>query len=122
MKVKEIIEIAEAEVLAGTYDDDLNIDYCYSCDLMSDVLAYVENPVILITGLMHPQVLRTAEMLDIKAVIIVRGKRPSEELIEMAKTRNILLLATKFSMFTVSGMLYEKGLKGEETTHDEFTL
>ncbi len=122
MKIKDIINLVKGECLAGTYDENAEIDFCYSCDLMSDVLAYVENHVVLVTGLVHPQVIRTAEMLDIKVVIFVRGKTPSAEVIEMANARNIVLVSTNMAMFTVSGILYENGLKGEETTHDDFKI
>ncbi len=122
MRIKDIVKLVEGKVIAGSYDDKTDIEYCYSCDLMSDVLAYVENHVVLITGLVHPQVIRTAEMLDIKVVIIVRGKTPNEEVIKMAESRNIVLVSTKMAMFTASGILFNNGLKGEETTHDDFML
>lgn len=112
----------EAEILIG--EDLLNeeIDYGYSCDLMSDVLAYVKNNVLLLTGLVHPQVIRTAEMLDIKAIVIVRGKTPGEEVLRMAKAKDIAIMTTKHSLFTASGLLFQKGLPGEEIAHDEITL
>ncbi len=89
---------------------------------MSDVLAYVQSNVVLLTGLVHPQVIRTAEMLDITAIVIVRGKEPGEELIEMANRRDIVIMTTKHSLFTASGMLYDGGLMGEEIAHNELTL
>lgn len=122
MRLKEIQEILQAEVVAGNGDLNEEVEYGYGCDLMSDVLAYVQNNVVLLTGLMHPQVIRTAEMLDIKAIIIVRGKKPSSELIQMADSRDILLMTTCHSLFTASGMLYAKGLNGEEIAHDGLTV
>lgn len=122
MKVREVINVLGGELLTGQELLDEEIDFGYGCDLMSDVLAFVKNNVLLLTGLVHPQVIRTAEMLDIKAIVIVRGKKPSDEVINMAKDRDIALISTKHAMFTASGILYTKGLKGEEITHDEIAL
>lgn len=114
--------ILDAEILAGKDMLDINIDYGYGCDLMSDVLAFVRHDIILLSGLVHPQVIRTAEMLDIKAIAFVRGKKPSSELIEMAKLKNIIILTTKHTLFTACGLLYKNGLEGEEIAHDEDSL
>lgn len=119
MKIKAIQEALNAELICGGEFLETDIEYGYSCDLMSDVLAFVKNNVLLLTGLVHPQVIRTAEMLDIRAIIIVRGKIPSDELIEMAKDRDIVLIRTTHSLFTASGILYKYGLIGEEIAHDE---
>ena len=122
MLIREIKEILDAQVLSGDELLEENIQYGYGCDLMSDVLAFVKNDVLLLTGLVHPQVIRTAEMLDIKAIAIIRGKKPSEELIAMAKRKDIALLTTRHSLFTACGLLYKNGLEGEEIAHDEITL
>lgn len=122
MKLEQIKEILGAEVIAGQGDLNEEVDYGYGCDLMSDVLAYVQSNVVLLTGLVHPQVIRTAEMLDIKAIVIVRGKEPGQELIEMADRRDIVIMTTRHSLFTASGLLYAGGLKGEEIAHNELTL
>ena len=122
MKIKEILNALKGELICGEKFLDEEVEYGYSCDLMSDVLAYVQNNVLLLTGLMHPQVIRTAEMLDIKAIVIVRGKIPSADLVEMAKQRDIVLIRTTHSLFTASGVLYQTGLMGEEITHDEISL
>lgn len=122
MKIREIGRLLDGQVICGEEYLDEEIDYGYSCDLMSDVLAYVKNNVLLLTGLIHPQVIRTAEMLDIKAIIFVRGKQPAQELIDMANRREIVLLTTRHSLFTASGLLFQEGLQGEEIAHDEITL
>lgn len=122
MLIRDIKDILEADVLAGKEMLDTHVEYGYGCDLMSDVLAFVRNDVILLTGLVHPQVIRTAEMLDIKAIAIIRGKKPSEDLVAMAKRKHIVLLTTKHSLFTASGLLYKNGLEGEEIAHDETAL
>lgn len=122
MKLDRIREILNAKVIAGESELDRDVEYGYSCDLMSDVLAYVQSNVVLLTGLVHPQVIRTAEMLDIHAIVVVRGKEPSEELIEMANRRDIVIMTTGHSLFTASGMLFDGGLKGEEIAHNELAL
>ncbi|NDL67963.1 DRTGG domain-containing protein [Anaerotalea alkaliphila] len=122
MTIGSIKECLEAHYYCGEEYQGDTLEYCYSCDLMSDVLAYVKNNVILLTGLVHPQVIRTAEMLDIRAIMIVRGKRPSEEIIEMAKEGGIVLMGTRHSLFTASGILFGNGMRGEEITHDENAL
>lgn len=118
MTYKEVCNLVEGSVLCGEEFLNEEVEYGYSCDLMSDVLAFVQNQVLLITGLIHPQVIRTAEMLDIKAILLVRGKKPSEKLIEMAKEGEILLILSKHSLFSASGRLFKAGLKGEEIAHE----
>lgn len=122
MKIREIKELLDAQIISGEDMLDEEVEYGYGCDLMSDVLAYVENDVVLLTGLVHPQVIRTAEMCDIKAIVIVRGKQPGEEVIRMANSRDVALLLTKHSLFSASGILYTNGLSGEENAHNEAQL
>ncbi|PKM66306.1 MAG: hypothetical protein CVU95_11645 [Firmicutes bacterium HGW-Firmicutes-2] len=122
MHLTQIKEILDAQVIAGKGDMNQEIDFGYGCDLMSDVLAYVQNNIVLLTGLVHPQVIRTAEMLDIKAIVIVRGKEPGSDLIEMANRRDIVIMTTKHSLFTASGLLFKNGLIGEEIAHNELTF
>ena len=122
MKLYDVVAALDAEVLVGEEYRELEVDFGYSCDLMSDVLAYVQSNVLLLTGLVHPQVIRTAEMLDIRAILIVRGKQPSDEILEMAREREIVLMKTRHSLFTASGVLYENGLFGEEIAHDEISI
>lgn len=112
MHLKYIKEIIEAQVLA--YEQGLNHDIktAFGSDLMSDVLAYVEEDTLLITGLTNQQVIRTAEMLDLKAILFVRGKMPSIDVLELAEEKKILLMMTRESLFTVSGILYSNGLRG----------
>jgi len=113
MKVKEIIEVLDAEMLAE--GDNPELDICSACgsDLMSDVMAYLkENNVLLLTGLVNPQVIRTAEMMDIKAVVFVRGKRPDKNVTDMAKEKGIAVLSTKHPMFIACGKLYNAGITG----------
>lgn len=112
MTVGFIKELLNARILNG--EDSLDREVYTACgsDMMSDVLAHVDDQAVLITGLCNPQVLRTAEMMDIVCVIMVRNKQPDEAMIAMAKERNMSLLATELPMFTTCGLLYDAGLRG----------
>ena len=112
MKVKELTEILEGSVIYG--EDFLEREVFTACgsDMMSDVLAYVKEQAVLLTGLVNPQVVRTAEMMDIVCIIMVRNKKPDEAMISMAQERNICLLGTSLPMFTTCGILYDKGMRG----------
>jgi predicted transcriptional regulator len=111
MKLNEIRELLNAEVLAcEEVMDSIDIEKGYSSDLMSDVLAFASPAVLLITGLTNVQIFRTAQMLDIPAIVFVRGKKPNEDLLNLAKEANMPILFTYMSMFETSGRLYGKGL------------
>ena len=112
MKVSEIKDILEAEVICGENALDHDVYTACGSDMMSDVLAYVKEQAVLLSGLMNPQVVRTAEMMDMQCIVFVRGKKPDESIIELARDRDIVLLSTKYPMFASCGMLYEKGLRG----------
>lgn len=112
MKLREIQEILEAKVIVGEEYLDKEVLYAFSSDLMSDVLAYVNEDTVLLTGLNNPQVIRTAEMMDLPAIVFVRGKFPSSDLIELAKNNKLTVLFTTDTMYTASGKLYESGLEG----------
>lgn len=112
MQIKDIILLLDATMLSGEELQDTFAQGAFASDLMSDVLALVKEQNILLTGLCNTQVLRTAEMLDMDCVILVRGKVPTEEFIKMAAEKNICLLATKETMFKSCGLLYSNGLHG----------
>ncbi len=117
MLLSEIKSILNAEVLSGESDDALNskdIHTACGCDLMSDVLAFVKDQSLLLTGLINSQVIRTAEMMDIVAICFVRGKTPTDEVIELAKEKDITLMHTSYPLYLACGKLYEKGLGGKE--------
>lgn len=113
MLINEIVEILDAKVVCGENMLEQNIRVACGSDLMSDVLAFVdkENGVLL-TGMLNQQVVRTADMLDMKCIVFVRGKEPEEDIVELAKSRGIALLSTRYRMFTACGMLYSAGLDG----------
>lgn len=112
MTVEDARAILGARVVCGEEYLDREVYSACGADMMSDVLAFVKDRSILLTGLCNPQVIRTAEMMDIVCVIFVRGKKPDEMIIELAREKEIPILCTGHRMFSACGMLYEKGLHG----------
>ena len=112
MTVRDAKMVLGARVLVGEEFLDKEVKSACGSDMMSDVLAFSKDHSILITGLCNPQVIRTAEMLDIVCIIFVRGKKPDEAMLEMAKERGLVIMATGHRMFSTCGMLYEAGLHG----------
>ena len=111
MTLDKIGVILRATVVQGT-SRDVDVKGVYACDLMSDVLAFVEPGCLLLTGLTNCHVIRTMEMAEISFVCFVRGKRPPDDMMELAKKRDITLLTTDLSMYEACGRLYEKGVPG----------
>ena len=112
MTVKEIGSLLHADILhTGAYLDT-EINAAFGSDMMSDVLAYVKDQAVLVTGLNNPQVVRTADMMDMICIVFVRGKKPDGAILQLAVDRGIAVLATKLPMFAACGLLYEKGLRG----------
>ena len=111
MTIAEAVALLEGQFFSGEDKADQEILSACGADLMSDVMAFVKDRVLLLTGLVNPQVIRTAELLDIHAIIFVRGKAPSRDMIDMANDADIILGGTKFPMFISCGKLYEAGLR-----------
>ena len=112
MTIREVAEILEAKVLIHGERMDEPVDTACGSDLMSDVLAFVKDKTVLITGLINPHVVRTSEMLDITCIEFARGKLPSEEILEMAEEIGITVLSTEMTTYTACGELYVHGLPG----------
>jgi predicted transcriptional regulator len=112
MKLREIKELLDAEVIWGEDLLDKEIEFAGGSDLMSDVLAFGEPGILLMTGLSNTQSVRTADIIEAKAIIYVRGKIPDKEGIEIAKTKGIPMLSTKIMMYKACGILYSHGLPG----------
>ena len=112
MTIRDMVEILQARVLLG--EDKLDTPVYTACcsDLMSDVLAFVDEKTVLITGLTNPHVVRTSEMLDLKCLVFARGKVPAEDILESAAEQGLVVITTKATAFTACGLLYEKGLRG----------
>lgn len=114
MTVRQIAAVLGAEVLTGELGLDADAACGFGADLMSDVLTYARPGALLLTGLVNPQVVRTAEMADVVAIMFVRGKRPPAETVEMAKQVGIPVLCAHMTMFTAAGHLFAAGLQGCE--------
>ena len=112
MTVNDIKEILEAEIICRDDLMDKVVNSACGSDMMSDVLAFVKEQAVLLTGLVNPQVVRTAEMMDMHCIVFVRGKRPTLDMIEMAEDRDMVMLCTSLEMFTSCGRLYQNGLRG----------
>ena len=112
MKIKEVMELTHARLLCGEHLLDEEIFSACGSDMMSDVLAFVKDQGMLVTGLCNPQAIRTAEMMDMKCVLFVRDKKPTLEMIDLAEELGIVVLATGHRMFMACGLLYEGGLRG----------
>ncbi|MEF9877884.1 MAG: DRTGG domain-containing protein [Clostridia bacterium] len=112
MTIQDLIPILDAKVLCGEDKLDQEVNSACGSDLMSDVLAFVKDKTVLITGLTNVHVMRTAEMLDIHCVIFARGKIPAQEVLDEALEIGIAVLATEHTSYTTCGLLYEAGIRG----------
>ena len=112
MKISALKELLDADILCGEEFLDRDVHSACGSDMMSDVLAFVKDQAVLMTGLVNLQVIRTAEMMDMICIVFVRSKRPTAEMIEAAKDSGIALLATKKRMYDACGTLYTNGLTG----------
>lgn len=112
MTIQDVKSILNCNVLCG--EEHLNREIHTACgsDMMSDVLAFVKDQSILLTGLVNPQVVRTADMMDMLCIVFVRGKNPDNDIIDLANERGIVLMNTDLRMFTACGLLWENGLRG----------
>lgn len=119
MEISRIKELLSATVLFG--EDELYRDVHTACgsDMMSDVLAFVKDQSVLLTGLVNPQVIRTADMMDMVCIVFVRGKTPSQDMLDLAMEKDIVVLTTECRMFDACGKLYSAGLTGGEATKIE---
>ena len=104
MKMTEIISLLDARLLCGAVEDDYEFDSAFASDMMSDVLAYGQGQALLLTGLLNQQVIRTAEMLDMRC--------PADEVLSLAAEKGITALTTRHGMFTCGGLLYQAGIRG----------
>ena len=105
MTVKDVRDVLGARVLAGEEFLDREVKSACGSDMMSDVLAFSKDHSVLLTGLCNPQVIRTAEMLDIVCIIFVRGKKPDESMLEMARDRGLVVMETGHRMFSACLLL-----------------
>ena len=111
MLISDIQNILDAELLCGEELLDEEVLSACGCDLMSDVLAFVKEQSVLLTGLVNPQVVRTADMMDMRCIVFVRGKKPDDAVVELARMRDIVIMCTPLRMYSACGRLYDAGLQ-----------
>jgi predicted transcriptional regulator len=116
MTVEELILLINGELLNKTADLSREIKGGCGADLMSDVLAYIQPEAVLLTGLCNPQVVRTSQMADVAAIVLVRGKNPPQETVDLANAEQIPLITSPFGMFELCGRLYQAGLPSLENS------
>lgn len=114
MKISTMRELLDANVLCCEENVGRHVYSACGCDLMSDVLAYVKDQAVLLTGLVNSQVIRTAEMMDMICIVFVRSKMPNEEMLELARDAGIVIMATDKRMYEACGLLYTNGLVGNK--------
>ncbi len=111
MKISELIELLDARVAGGIFNPETIVSQAFASDLMSDVLTLENVDPMLITGLCNVQTIRTAEMADIRVIVIARGKNATQEMKRLAEENNITLIETPFSVFKTCGLLYQHGIQ-----------
>ncbi|HNU53795.1 MAG TPA: transcriptional regulator [Candidatus Syntrophosphaera sp.] len=111
MTLKDIVQLLDAEVLTPEADLDVEVPCAFSSDLISDILMCTKEPTLLLTGLTNNQVIRLSDMIDIVGIVFVRGKRPLDEVIEMARERSLPLFCSNLTMYRSSGLLFNAGLR-----------
>ncbi len=114
MKISEIRDLLGATVLTGDSFLENNVISACCSDMMSDVLAYVKDQGVLITGLVNPQVIRTANMMDMVCIVFVRNKKPTEEMVALAEECGIVVMRTAMRAFEASGILYQAGISRKD--------
>ena len=117
MKISKMQDLLGAKVLCGEEYTGRHVYSAFGCDLMSDVLAFAQDQVVLITGLVNAQVIRTALMMDMQCIVFVRSKMPDEEIINLAEENEMVILSTDKTLYTACGILYTNGLAGYKEVH-----
>ena len=112
MTLEDMKDILGAEVVVGADCMDIEIRDAFAADLLSDVLAFAKEGTLLITGITNPQVIRTAEMLELVGIVFVRGKKPDAEAKKLAQIKKVPILSTRYIMFETCGRLFKNGLSG----------
>ena len=115
MNISTMQNLLEAKVLCCEKNAERSVYSACGCDLMSDVLAYVKDQAVLLTGLVNPQVIRTAVMMDMVCIVFVRSKIPSEEMLSLARESGIVVMTTDKRLYEACGLLYSNGLVGNKT-------
>ncbi len=114
MTLNELVKLIYGRVLTDNVDLNVEVEGGCGADLMSDVLASIQPNAVLLTGLCNPQVVRTAQMADVAAIVFVRGKVPTQDIIDLANDEQIPLITAPYGMFELCGRLYKAGLPSLE--------
>jgi predicted transcriptional regulator len=114
MTLNELVKLIYGRVLTDNGNLDVEVEGGCGADLMSDVLASIQPNAVLLTGLCNPQVVRTAQMADVAAIVFVRGKVPTQDIIDLANGEQIPLVTAPYGMFELCGRLYKAGLPSLE--------
>lgn len=114
MNIRELIQIVEGTLITQPGEMSREIKGGFGADLMSDVLASIQPEAVLITGLCNPQVVRTAQMADVTAIVLVRGKHPPLETIRLANEEQVPIISTPYGMFEICGRLHGAGMTSLE--------
>jgi hypothetical protein len=112
MKIRDVVDILSGRIIVDNHDLDEEVPRGGAADLMSDVLAFGTEGMVLMTGLTNPQVVRTAEMAGINVIVIVRDKTPPPETLELARESGITIINTGYTMYEACGRLFKAGLPG----------
>ena len=113
MNVSDVMRVLDAELICGEEYLETEVHEACGSDMMSDVLAYVKDQAVLLTGLVNPQVVRTADMVEMKCIVFVRGKVPDTGIVKLAQDRGIVVMTSPHRMYEACGMLYTRGLVGD---------
>ncbi|MCK9556797.1 MAG: DRTGG domain-containing protein [Candidatus Cloacimonetes bacterium] len=111
MTLRDIVTLLEGEVLFPEADLDREVPCAFASDMISDILMCTKEPTLLLTGLTNNQVIRLSDMIDLSGIVFVRGKRPLQDVIDMAAERGLPIISTKFTLYRSSGLLYNAGLR-----------
>lgn len=111
MKIREVVDLLNANVVSGQNHLDTEVEFTFASDLMSDVLTVEKDNILLLTGLANLQTIRTAEMSEINNIIFVRKKKATPEMLQLAEENEMILVECDYSMFKASGLLYKAGMK-----------
>ncbi len=115
MKISTIRDLLDAKVLCCEENVEHEVHSACGSDMMSDVLAFVKDQAVLLTGLVNPQVIKTAEMMDMKCIVFVRSKQPSDDMLNLACESGMVVMSCSKRMYEACGILYANGLTGSVT-------
>lgn len=111
MTLSDIVNLLDGDVLVQGKGLDVEVPCAFASDLISDILMCTKEPTLLLTGLTNNQVVRLSDMIDLVGVVFVRGKKPLQDIVEMAEERGLPLIATSLTMYRSSGLLFNAGLR-----------